>query len=641
MIIVWEGFFSALILSVCEKGNLDEMQMKRVGKFFKWKLMSHCKNILLSIFGCLSFLLGGESAVFAKNKKEFTKPNIILIMTDDQGYGDLAFHNNPHIKTPVLDKLAEESVRLNNFYVSPVCAPTRSSLLTGRYSLRTGIRDTYNGGAIMAAEEETLAEILQDAGYSTAIFGKWHLGDNYPTRPIDQGFKESLVHLAGGIGQAGDYLNYDKGDSAYFDPVLMHNGQPKQTQGYCSDVFTDAAIEYIENQEEKPFFIYLAFNAPHIPLQLPQQYYDIYKDIDPADGFPEETRPVKMSDQDKEAARKVYGMVTNIDDNVGRIMETLEEQKLDKNTLVIFMTDNGPQQHRYLSGLRGKKGSVYQGGIKVPCFLHFPKEFVKGKALNFPTAHIDIVPTLAELCGATLPKDCKIDGQSLLPWCLNQETGTDPEERPLFFYWTRRSISKYHNMAVQKDGYKLVAHAEYDAPVSEFELFNLSEDPCEKKNLVEEMPNRANDLKKELDNWYTEMVSSAHLVNSPRVCIGTEYENPIVLNRNDAFGEEAISRQQEIFAWWDVKVEKAGNYNLTFKFFDPIEVKGQMKIQIGPVHYALKNDKTGIRELEMKNVFLPEIEGQFIPWYFYGHWGDYHSLLPFTVEIEFKNKLNR
>jgi arylsulfatase A-like enzyme len=202
---------------------------------------------------------------------EIQQPNVVLVITDDQGYGDLGFTGNPHVKTPVLDNFARESIRFNQFYVSPVCAPTRASLMTGRFSLRTGVRDTYNGGAIMAPEEVTIAEILKNAGYTTGAFGKWHLGDNYPSRPNDQGFDESLIHLSGGMGQPGDFTTFAKGDSSYFNPVLWHNGEQKAYEGYCSDIFAGEAVTFIEKNQGKPFFCYLAFNAPHTPLQVPEE----------------------------------------------------------------------------------------------------------------------------------------------------------------------------------------------------------------------------------------------------------------------------------------------------------------------------------------------------------------------------------
>ena len=231
---------------------------------------------------------------------------------------------NDQIKTPVLDAFAKESIRFNNFYVSPVCAPTRSSLMTGRYSLRTGVRDTYNGGAIMAPSEITIAEMLKRGGYSTGVFGKWHLGDNYPSRPNDQGFDESLIHLSGGMGQVGDFTTFFEGNRSYFDPVLWHSGKKEKYSGYCSDIFADNAVAFIEENMDQPFFCYLSFNAPHTPLQVPEKYYQQYANIDPSIAFEKNNSASrKMSEKDNEDARKVYAMVTNIDDNVGKVLNKL------------------------------------------------------------------------------------------------------------------------------------------------------------------------------------------------------------------------------------------------------------------------------------------------------------------------------
>ncbi|MDH3649617.1 MAG: arylsulfatase, partial [Saprospiraceae bacterium] len=357
------------------------------------------KNIYL-----WGFVLSFFSSVLPASSQSM-HPNVILIMTDDQGYGDLGYTGNPHLQTPHLDALAKESIRFSQFYVSPVCAPTRSSLMTGRYSLRTGVRDTYNGGAIMATEEVTIAEMLRESGYNTGIFGKWHLGDNYPSRPMDQGFDESVTHLSGGMGQVGDWTTFFQGDSSYYDPVLWHNGTQKSYQGYCSDIFTDEALNFIQKNHSSPFFCYLSFNAPHTPLQVPAKYYQQYEGINPGDGFGKDERPfAKMSEEDKEDARKVYAMVTNIDDNVGRVLQKLEELNIQENTIFIFMTDNGPQQIRYATGLRGRKSSVYRGGVNVPFFLRFPSRFKNDQDIETMAAHIDVLPTLAALCDVALPK---------------------------------------------------------------------------------------------------------------------------------------------------------------------------------------------------------------------------------------------
>ncbi|MDX2431273.1 MAG: sulfatase-like hydrolase/transferase, partial [Bacteroides sp.] len=335
-------------------------------------------------FFCLIFLVGiFLSGDLKAGVNGDSKPNVILIMTDDQGIGDFGFTGNPYIQTPQLDELASKSLNLTNFYVSPVCAPTRACLMTGRYSERTGIYDTYNGGATMSTEEITMAEVMKENGYRTGIFGKWHLGDNYPYRPMDQGFDVAAVHRAGGMGQPGDVYNFFDGDSSYFDPVLFKNGEPVQFEGYCSDVYTDELIQYIKanqtDHQEQPFFAYLSFNAPHTPLQLPGEYYEMYKDLefDAAEFGIYDEIVEKMTPSEIEAARRVYGIVSNIDDNIGRLMLTLKELGIQKNTLIVFLTDNGPQHNRYKMGLRERKSSVFGGGVRVPCLIHYPAKFKK------------------------------------------------------------------------------------------------------------------------------------------------------------------------------------------------------------------------------------------------------------------------
>ncbi|WP_273568874.1 arylsulfatase [Maribacter halichondriae] len=376
---------------------------------------------------------------FAMWAQTSERPNVIIIITDDQGYGDLGTNGNPHVKTPNLDAFAKKSVRFNNFYVSPVCAPTRASLMTGRNSLRTGVRDTYNGGAIMATGEVTLAELLKEANYRTGIFGKWHLGDSYPSRPMDQGFDESVIHLSGGMGQVGDFTTWFQGDRSYYDPVLWHNGKQESYKGYCSDIFTNKALDFIAANRKSPFFCYLSFNAPHTPLQVPDKYYQKYKDIDPSSGFDDNRPFTEMSEKDKEDARKVYAMVDNIDDNIGRLLNTLETLKIADNTLVIFMTDNGPQQVRYVAGMRGRKGSVYRGGTRVPFYLRYPKLAKKGSDIEAMSAHIDVLPTVAEICGLEVPQDRKIDGRSLLPLLTD---GTNGYEDRSFFHTGQGDIQR-------------------------------------------------------------------------------------------------------------------------------------------------------------------------------------------------------
>ncbi|MFO7826346.1 MAG: arylsulfatase [Cyclobacterium sp.] len=580
----------------------------------------------------LCYVTLGSMLLFSprcSNAFQEDRPNVILIITDDQGYGDLGIHGNPHLQTPHLDQFARESIRLNQFYVSPVCAPTRSSLMTGRFSLRTGMRDTYNGGAIMATAEVTIAEMLKEVGYSTGIFGKWHLGDNYPFRPADQGFDESLIHLSGGMGQPGDFTTYFKGDSSYFDPVLWYNGQQKAYEGYCSDIYTSEAISFLENNRDNPFFLYLSFNAPHTPLQVPEEYYNMYKDIDPASGFEADERPFpEMSEKDKEDARKVYAMVSNIDDNVGKLLEKLEELDIADNTLVVFMTDNGPQQPRYLAGMRGRKGSVFRGGVRVPFFLRLPDRLPGNKDVSTTLAHIDVLPTLAEICAAPLPENRKIDGKSFHA-LLRGEAADEFENRSLFFYWTRRYPELYNNVALHKGDFKLVGHTDHDAPVEAFDLFNVKEDPYEQHNMVHENIPLARSLKAEMDEMMAELTQSPQLNQAQRMIIGSEHENPVFLNRNDAGGERGIWTQEEVFGMWKVKTLE-GRYNIRFKFIKPLETQGRMVLETNSVILQEQYEDLPTDEINMEDVYLPEMEVDLIPHYV----TEGRSIFPLWVELE-------
>ncbi|MEM9647507.1 MAG: arylsulfatase [Bacteroidota bacterium] len=585
-------------------------------------MKSRIENVVLLTFSILTLCI---TSVYGQNQE---RPNVIVIITDDQGYGDLGITGNPHVQTPVIDQFASESIRFNNFYVSPVCAPTRSSLLTGRYSLRTGVRDTYNGGAIMASNEVTIAEMLKQGGYTTGVFGKWHLGDNYPSRPSDQGFDESVIHLSGGMGQVGDITTYFKGDTSYFDPVLWHNNQQEAYQGYCSDIFAEEAIKFIEQNKAAPFFCYLSFNAPHTPLQVPNEYYQKYKNIDPTSGFKGDDRPFpKMTKKDKEDARKVYAMVTNIDDNLGKLFKKLEELQLSQNTLVVFMTDNGPQQRRYVAGMRGRKGNVYQGGVRVPFYLKYPAAFAQNKDIETMSAHIDVLPTLAEVCKVDMPQDREIDGKSLLP--LIQGETVDWADRSLFFYWTRRYPEPYYNMALQKDRYKLVGNTDYNAKLEDFELFNLKTDPYEQNNLVLKDKAKATALKTGLDRVYNELITSENLITQPRIIVGNPAENPIFLNRNDAGGERGIWAQEEIYGTWKVSVEE-GRYHVRMKFIKPVKAGGRLYLEANTLVKQQTNSQDQVDVLELKNVYLPQMDCDLLAHYAVGG----KHIMPFWVELE-------
>lgn len=564
-------------------------------------------------------------------------PNILLILTDDQGYGDIGFNGNPLIRTPVMDSLAQQGTRIDPFYVSPVCAPTRSSLLTGRYHLRTGVYDTYNGGAMMSPEETTLAEILAEHGYHTGMIGKWHLGDNYPMRPQDQGFQYSLMHRGGGIGQPGDdFGNYTRGDSAYFDPYLWENGNRVRRKGYCSDVFTDQAIRFMkdhrETQPDSPFFLYLAYNAPHTPLQLPGAYLKEYSglELQQGDFMVSGENLSSMREADQEDARRVYGMVSNIDDNLGRIWKNLKELGLDEETLVVFLTDNGPQQRRYTAGLRDRKSSVYEGGIRVPCVWYWKGVIPENSVVREPAAHLDVVPTLLDFAGVKYGG--AIDGRSIRNQILGENSpGGD---RPLYFVWQRGFPQRYMNMAVRQGRYKLVGQHPYHEPDTMFQLFDMTEDPMETSDLSLSNTVLRDSLKHLLDRWYGEVMESPHLVDPPRIVLGSEEENPVILGRNDWKGPMARDwNSAEAFGTWEIRVVDPGPYRVTMVFRDPLPGRGRVVLQSGSRHNWIRQFEPGATEIILDEVLLNSGDQSLGGWWESGS----QMATPFYIEISKPN----
>ena len=492
---------------------------------------------------------------------QVARPNVLLIVADDQGYGDVGFHGNPQVRTPRLDALARQSARFRNFYVSPVCSPTRASLMTGRYAYRTGVVDTFRGRSMMHGDEVTLAEILGPAGYRTGIFGKWHLGDNAPLRPVDQGFDEALVHRGGGIAQASD----PPGNS-YFDPILMHNGVEEPTRGYCSDVFADAAIRFIEADRSRPFFAYLAFNAPHEPLQVPEADLKPYLGLVPYRGDSGVGHPLPPEVPEEETAR-VYAMVSNLDANVGRVLDRLDERGVARETIVIFLTDNGPQSARFNAGMLGRKGSVHEGGIRVPCLVRWPGRIEAGRIIEAVAAHIDLAPTLLDACGVAKPEAVHLDGRSLLP--LLEGRGDDWPDRTLYFQWHRGDIPEPRRaFAARSDRYKLVQPRGVEPGslprLPHFELFDMVSDPLEQADISGSHPEVVARMLEGYDGWFREM-GSARGFQPPRIHLGSPREDPATLTRQDWRGEATEWKPGDL-GGWDVEVIRPGRYDLKVLF---------------------------------------------------------------------------
>ena len=442
-----------------------------------------------SLSTCLGLLAIGFVLVSCKEtqpKKIIEKPNIIIVITDDQGYGDLGHTGNTIINTPTIDRFASQGVSLTNYHVGTTCAPTRAGLLTGRNCNRNGVWHTIMGASILNREEVTLANVFQDNGYKTGMFGKWHLGDNHPFAPEDRGFEETFYHGGGGVGQTPDYWNND-----YFDDTYFRNGTPEKVEGYCTDVWFDEAIQFIKNKKEEAFLCYLSLNAPHSPFNVPQEYYDLYKNENSL----------------LESQKRFYGMITNIDDNFEKLLNTLDELQIADNTIVIFTTDNGTSNgykrdtktgevHGYNAGMRGAKSSEYDGGHRVPFIIRWPNgKLEAGKSLNDLTAHVDVLPTVTSLAGINFTPEKVMDGTDISSYLLGV---SKIEDRYLVTDTQRISWPvKGRRSSVMQGDWRLVKGTE---------LYNVSEDPGQTKNIAAHYPERVAAMNAFYESWWQSVI---------------------------------------------------------------------------------------------------------------------------------------
>jgi len=455
--------------------------------------------------GCLVPAWARETAV-SRPAARPDRPNVILFLTDDQGWGDLGFHGNPYVRTPNIDAFARSAVRLTRFYVNPVCSPTRASLMTGRYSFRTGVTDVFGVSCHMDPAEVTVSEVLQRAGYATGVFGKWHLGDEGSHAPNAQGFDESLVFR-------GAAMRRDQ----YFNPKLLRNGVERQYAGYCMDVFTDSAIRFMKQNRSRPFFLYLPANLIHTPLEVAEEL----------------ARPFKTGGLDNKTAR-ICGMLKSVDDNFGRLVAAIEELGLDDNTLLIFASDNGPcagsvTTMRYMAGLHGLKGTVYENGIRVPCFVRWPAGFSSPAQVDRLAAHIDVMPTILDACRMTPPAGVRMDGRSFLP--LLRNPAADWPERTVFFQWDSGAVPRRgHAFAALSERWKLVQPVGMDSPRQQhirdryaelcraqgrgvrtiegepqYQLYDIATDPGETRDVAAAHPDIVATMKKQYEAWFDDV----------------------------------------------------------------------------------------------------------------------------------------
>ena len=499
---------------------------------------------------------------------EISKPNVILVITDDQGYGDLGCHGNPILKTPELDKLHGESVRFVDFHVSPFCTPTRAALMTGNYPGYTGAFRTSSGRSLMHADEKTVADLFGGAGYVTGMAGKWHLGDNAPHRPQDRGFQDVVWHRCGGVGQASDYWGNDYFDDTY---ARVKPGSRiekfEKFEGYCTDVFFRECMRFVGENKDKPFFYYLSLNAPHGPYFVAPEWAEPYKGVKNV------------------ANANFYGMIANFDYNMGLLRKHLEEQGVAENTILIFMTDNGTAGGGkfkgldsealvgYNAGMRGKKSSVYDGGHRVPFFMYWPKGgLTGGKDIETIGAHIDVMPTLAELCGIEIGEGYEPDGISLKPLL-------DGSDEP----WPRdHFVVQYHGGAYGKAlppgplAYSVVLMERWRLVNSDGQfLFDIEADPAQRKDVSADHP----EVVKQLLGFYEPFWEKVSPRLTPvRIDVGDEGEPVTSLCSQDWHMDKgnppwnfgSIRKLPRETGPWKLNVKRAGRYRLTLRQW-PVE----------------------------------------------------------------------
>ena len=517
-----------------------------------------CVGLLLTLDGCTQALAA--------------PPNVVLVMTDDQGYGDFSCHGNLILKTPHIDKLRAESVRLTDFHVDPSCAPTRAALMSGKYSARAGVWDTSSGRQILRQGEVTMADLFRQSGYRTAIFGKWHLGHNYPYLPEHRGFDESLVHYSGGVGQAPDYPGND-----YFDDTYYRSGKPEKVQGYCADVWFREGLRFIEKNAKRPFFLYLPTNTPHGPYRVPEQYAKPYLDH----GVPTQRA-------------MFYGMCANIDEHVGRLREHLRTLKLDENTIFIFMTDNGgtaglelsAKHHGYVTsgynaGMRGAKQSMYDGGHRVPCFLRWPRGGIGGgRDVDVLTAHFDLLPTLVDLCQLKLAAEIDFDGMPLTPLLRGSSEGAWPERFLVAAVNRNQDPPKWYRVAILTERWRLVNGEE---------LYDIVADPGQRQDVAPQHPDVIAGLKEWYEGHWARASKRFHEFS--RLVVGAPEANPTMLSSHDLLED---SRQLA------VDIVRSGRYEVTLSDDHPADRRAlsatQARLKIGTLELE-KDAEPGARSI--------------------------------------------
>jgi arylsulfatase A len=505
--------------------------------------------------------LGGTAALVATTAHAAAKPNIVFILTDDHGWFDLGANGNPHIETPNLDKLAAEGVRFTHFYASPVCTPTRAALMTGRHYQRTGAVDTYLGRDTLDSRETTLGNIFQTAGYRTACIGKWHLGRYMRYHPNNRGFDDYF-----GFWQYGFMNRYDDSDE------LFDNKTPVEVTGYITDVLTDRAVRFVRENRSRPYFLYLPFNAPHSPYLVPDRYIERYL-----------KKNIPLEDA------RIYGMITCVDDNIGRLLKTIDPE----NTIVVFMSDNGGVSHYYKAGLRGNKGSVYEGGVRVPFIARWPGKFPAGAVIDAMAQHIDVLPTFCDFAGIPIPAG--LDGKSIAP--LMRAGGGETPHEFIYNQWNRgHPVLATVNGDPELKAKWSIRNTRGDKLHSTGELFDLAKDPGEKNDLATKTPETAAALRREFERFHADVTAGRDYKRVP-IEVGRPDENPVEIDLTwgEPVGTKVTPKYRNynrdtIENWtdpadqmrWKIDVVQSGEYEVILSYgCDPGQQASIVRIQIG------------------------------------------------------------
>ena len=514
------------------------------------------------------------------------RPNVILIITDDQGYGDLGCHGNEVVRTPHLDKLHSESVRFTDFHVDPLCAPTRAALFTGHHAYRTGVTAAFGGRSILRGDETTIADVFSANGYRTGLFGKWHLGDNYPYRPNERGFDETVACWSGGVTQAADSWGND-----YFDDTYSRNNVPEKFEGYCTDVFFSEGIRFVEENRQRPFLLLLPTNTPHAPYWVAEKYSQPYEEqgVSPT-------------------AAAFYGMIENLDENVGRLRQRLTELNLDQNTILIFMTDNGSSAgfglatadeewgEGFKANMRGRKGSNYDGGHRVPFFMRWPAGgVVGGRDIGRLSAHIDVLPTLIDLIGLDPPGEVSFDGTSLVP-LLKDEPGF-PEGRMHFVQHQQFHVESAFQMDKPQPFLNSAVLTEDWRLVNGSELYDFKADPGQQKDVHVEHPEVVAQLRAAYEEWWADVTE--RMGEYIEIPVGSDEANPVRLTSFDWRPDGGPPNQQvmkeapiDYYYWanngfWAIDVVQSGRYEIALRQQPPeaqFPIEGvTARIQVGDI----------------------------------------------------------